>query len=472
VFGVEQHPIKGIVIDGSGHGVVDADVELDCGYGDGVTLKQRSGVGGTFAFDIDPQCRYTVTAKKGDMRGEQSWVVLTSGLVRFAAHIPNWERFRDLSVTVQVRQTALGVIRVIDAETGAPIANAKVASGGLVDDGVSAVTGADGIARVNVQLPANITVDADHYVHAREVLAYPKQALKGRPTFVVGDPLDNREALIFGDGSHLDVPPQVNLDVRVNRGIAVSGTVVGPDGTAVAGASVALSHSTGVDTIVDATAKTDAGGRFETKVPAAGRYTLAADSRDLTNGGAVAVDIPVDGRTNLIAHIVPRGEIRGTVVDLSSNPVAGAHVSVADGALRPAVTDVNGKFVIENVVGAFDVIANRGSEASAFQHVDVKSGERADIALQIGATGISGIAVDHDGAPVAGAQVWLNPCCKASPNVVIGMRFTTDASGRFSFDTPRGDFVLSIRRFADDDYEDDDDLKVTGGSHDVRLVVP
>jgi hypothetical protein len=173
-----------------------------------------------------------------------------------------------------------------------------------------------------------------------------------------------------------------------------------------------------------------------------------------------------------VARVVPRGEIRGTVVDLRNGPVAGARVSLEDGTNRPVVTDANGRFVIENVVGVLDLIANRGSDASAIHHAHIKSGERAEVVLQIGPSGISGIAVDNDGAPVAGADIYLNPCCDASPGIVPGKHVTSDASGRFSFDTPRGDFVLSVRRFEDDDYEDEDDRKVTGGSHDVRLVVP
>jgi hypothetical protein len=235
---------------------------------------------------------------------------------------------------------------------------------------------------------------------------------------------------------------------------------------------VVLSGPAGAAKITDVTAKTDASGNFATKVPAVGRYELSAERRDRTNDGAVGVQIPVGGRTNLVARVVPRGEIRGTVVDLRNTPVAGARVSLADGTIRPAVTDANGRFVIENVVGVFDLIANRGSDASHIHHAQLKPGERFEVVLHIGPSGISGIAVDHDGAPVAGAEVWLNECCKASPGIVPGKRFTTDASGRFSFDTPRGDFVLSVRRYEDDDYQDEDDLKVTGGSRDVRLVVP
>lgn len=376
---------------------------------------------------------------------------------------------------VQLRPLSLAKIRVVDAETGGPIANAKLSSGYFFDDGVSAVTGADGIARMNVQLPSIITVDATDYVVAREVLNNPKHAegprgFRDRATVIVGGGPDRPDS---------NIPAQVGLDVRLKRGIAVSGTVLGPDGHAVAGASVAIFGSDGTANLVDVTTRTDASGRFATYVPAAGRYAISADRRDLTTRsfpvprvqrlGTVAVEIPVEGRADLVAHVVvPRGEIRGTVVDLSSKPVAGARVSVADGTHRPVVADAKGRFVIENVDGAVDLIANRGSEASAFHRVQVKSGEGVDVELQIGPTGIAGIAVDHDGAPVAGADIWLNP----SGLFVPGTRFTTDASGRFSFDTPRGDFVLSVRRYEDDDYEDEDDLKVIGGSHDVRLVVP
>lgn len=477
VFGAEHRRIQGFVIDGTGQGVEGADVELDCGYDDGVKQKQRSGVGGTFAFEADPRCPYSLIATNGDARGEQNWHgpgidgrnaaldlerLQTTVGGDFLSTAQSFERLRTV---VQLRRLSLAVIRVVDAETGAPLANAKVSSGWSSDDGVSAMTGSDGIARANVQLPSNITVDADHYASAREVLHIPKYAQRDTA-------LDNRTSILLGGGPQSDVPAQLSVDIRMSRGIAVSGTVVGSDGNTVAGASVVLSGPAGAATIIDVTAKTDASGKFETNVPAPGRYALSAERRDRTNDGAVAVQIPVEGRTDLVARVVPRGEVRGTVVDLRNKPVAGARVSLADGTIRPVVTDANGRFVIENVIGVVDLIANRGSDASAIHHAQIKSGERAEAVLQIGPSGIAGIAVDHDGTPVPGADVYLNECCEASPRIVPGKHLTTDANGMFSFDTPRGDFVLSVRRYEDDTYEDEDDLKVTGGSHDVRLIVP
>src|SRR5262245_28421384 len=166
VFGAERRRIKGTVIDGSGQGVEGADVELDCGYDDGVKQKQRSGVGGAFAFETDPHCRYILTATKGDARGEQRWYgpqAFSFGagprsdsmrMLREEPGEPLQERFRT---TVQLRRLSMAMIRVTDAETGGPIANAKISSGWVFDDGVSAVTGPDGIARINIQLPSQIT---------------------------------------------------------------------------------------------------------------------------------------------------------------------------------------------------------------------------------------------------------------------------------------------------------------------------
>jgi hypothetical protein len=280
--------------------------------------------------------------------------------------------------------------------------------------------------------------------------------------------------VILGVDPKCDVPALVALDIRLSRGIVVSGTVVGSDGGAIAGANVVISGPTSAPPpkVVDASAKTDASGRFETKVSTAGRYTLTVARRDLTSSGPIGIDVPPQGRTDAIAHLAPGSAIRGIVVDLSSKPVAGARVSLADGTIPPVIADANGRFAIDNVAGVVDIIANHGSNASAFQRLELKPGNQQDVTLQIGPSGISGVAVDHDGTPVEGAEVWLNLCCDWNPTLVNGKRITTDVSGRFSFDTPRGDFVLSVKRGEDDDYVDDDDLKVVGGSHDVRLVVP
>jgi hypothetical protein len=373
------------------------------------------------------------------------------------------EWFRTI---VQLRRVSETVIRVVDAETGAPIDNAKISVAWLYyDAGLAITTGADGIARMKVQLPVIVTVSADQYASAREVV--DNAPVPGCPERATED-----TAVTLSLPPKCDVPAPVTLDVRLARGTVVSGTVLGPDGNTVADARVVISGPSGVPPhkVVDTRATTDASGRFEARVPTPGRYVMMAERRDLANDGPNAIDIPAQGRSDLIAHVAPRAAIRGTVVDLSGKAVASARVSLADGTIAPVVSDANGRFAIENVAGPVDLIANHGSDASTFHRV--KPGEHADVVLQVGASGISGVAVERDGTPVEGAEVWLNTCCEWNPQLVEGKRITTDATGRFEFDTPRGEFRLSVKRNQDDDYEDEDDLKVTGGAHDVRLVVP
>jgi RNA polymerase sigma factor (sigma-70 family) len=480
VFSAEHRRLEGRVIDGNGHGVDGADVEVECGYKDGVSQKQRSGVGGVFAFDVDPQCHYLITATKGDSVGQQVFMGPASigiiGGVEFegedserdeiAAHMREFdgEWFRTI---VQLRRVSDSVIRVVDADTNEPIANAKVSTSWLSFTGVSTMTDADGIARVKVQLPVDVTVDADLYASARDTIN--NVALPGCPARA-----RDGTAVTLTLPPKCDVPAQAALEVRLTRGIVVSGRVVGPDGNSVTDARVVISRPASAAPLrpFDVSAKTDASGKFEARVSTAGRYVLTAERRDLANEGPVSIDIPAQGRSDVIARVVPRAVIRGTVVDLSSKPVADARVSLADGSIPPVVADANGRFMIENVAGTVDLIANHGSDASAFQHLQMKPGAQADVVLQVGPSGISGVAVDHDGSPVEGAEVWLNTCCEWNPFLVAGKRITTDATGRFSFDTPRGELVLSVKRNEDDDYEAEDDLKVTAGSHDVRLPVP
>jgi RNA polymerase sigma-70 factor (ECF subfamily) len=474
-FGAEQRSLRGIVIDLDGRGVEGADVVLDCGYVDGFKQHTRSRIGGAFELEADSRCSYVLIATKGDARGEQSssgvaideraftpgeMPSLKSKIESLNATVggPEFERLRTV---IQLRPLSTTVVHVVDAETGAPLAGAKISSGWSFDDGVSAVSGPDGLARLSVQLPANLTVEAARYASARELVADPRRSAPNR---------HGTRGVIILRGSSVTDASAVNLEVRLRRGIAVSGTVIGTDGLVVSDARVVFSRPP--EETSDAAATTDANGHFETNVPSAGGYHLVADRRDLTSDGVIVVQIPVEGRTDLVARVAPRGEIRGAVVDLGNKPVAGARVSLVDGSRRPVATDATGSFAIENIAGAVDLIANRGSDASAILHVQIKSGERADVVLQIGPSGIAGIAIDRDGVPVPGADVYLNECCETNPHVVPGRHFTSDASGTFAVDTPRGNFVLSVRRNEDDGYDAEDDVKVAGGSHGVRLLVP
>jgi hypothetical protein len=117
-------------------------------------------------------------------------------------------------------------------------------------------------------------------------------------------------------------------------------------------------------------------------------------------------------------------------------------------------------------------LATRGELASAFTPVEIRDRDQnLELTLQLGPAGIAGVVVDLDGLPVPGADVWLNFCC-GKRRLIQGRRVEADAQGRFAFDVPRGEFVLSVRRSRDDDFDDRDDHVVSGGSRNVRLVLP
>jgi hypothetical protein len=279
--------------------------------------------------------------------------------------------------------------------------------------------------------------------------------------------------MTFSSNDPIESVAEARLDVRLTRGVLLSGTIVAPDGAAVPAAHVRLFGPTNEE-MPPANAIADARGRFEVTVPRAGRYTLWAETDDLTVNGPQPIDVASDGQTSVIAHVVPRPEVHGTVVDMTFKPVEGARVSIADGATRPVVTDPKGRFSLRvEDDSPVDVIARLGTDSSPFQHLQIDYGKQADVVLQIGASGIAGTAVDRDGSPVPGAIVWLNGCCAiGNPSVVGTASVVADPNGKFTFNVPRGEFVLSVKRTVDDDYEDEDDVKVPGGARDVKVIVP
>jgi hypothetical protein len=265
------------------------------------------------------------------------------------------------------------------------------------------------------------------------------------------------------------------------RGIPVSGTVVGPEGRGVAGAYVVVQDDSDWEPTT-----TDASGAFSVAVPKPGRYRARVVLHDLTSKNqarAVDLDIEPRGRSDVVLQLqmTYRGMLTGVVVDGSGLPVAGARVSAGEHELRPVVTDAHGRFSFHvgmmarpwrQEVRRVFFVAHHGTLASAFTPVEIRDRDQNhQLTLEIGRAGIAGVVVDIDGAPVPGADVWLNFCC-GKHQLIVGRHIDADGEGRFVVDVPRGDFVLSVRRTHDDDFDDRDDRVVSGGSHDVRLVVP
>jgi RNA polymerase sigma factor (sigma-70 family) len=422
---LEERKLTGRVVDQTGKPVAGAEVVLHCSFFDtGAEKTKITGSDGTFAFDTDMQCDLNLTASKDT----------ASATTR-----EMFERGQDRPIELKLVPAATWVLHVVDAKTGAPIANAHVVSHAFLAAGDRATSDAAGVARIHwLDKLTFASVEVPGYVSTRIV-------------------------------HKSETPPTADIErtVRLERGVVISGVVLDPDGRPVGGA---YAHAVdGANNFYGTQA--DDNGAFAITVPTAGRYAVSADHPDFVDSKPLDTAVGAEGRSDLTFALARGAEIAGTVVDLAGKPVVGARVYTWRDNRRPVVTDERGRFELHNATDEY-LIAQRGPLASEWKHVTVAVGERAQVELPIGPSGIAGIVVDPKGKPVANADVWLNYCCEPGPVLVSGTRAMTDDQGRFGIETPRGTFTLSMRRDRDDDFDDADDVRVQGGSRDVRLVLP
>lgn len=459
--------VTGTVVDRDGRPVDDAELRIHCSFRDEAETgpaTARSGRDGTFAFTVDRDCMLSFSAVKGDEVSARERA--------FPARLRAQLRPGPIVLTLAPVQVVL--FKVVDAKTGAPLHGARLSTDGFRGFTPAAVSDAAGIARLRI----------DDYAELQGYLARGMRTgleLRRIAVDAPGYPSVAEKVLDAAGRLPDDRTPRV---VRLVRGIPVSGRVIGPDGRGVAGSYVLIQDDADREARV-----TDANGAFDVAVPRPGRYRAQASPPGRrARGGVPSVDIEIgpDGRTDLelpLREAERRGELTGLVIDAAGNPVAGAQVRTGERELRPVVTDARGRFAFR--VGSLPLLAREGDPvrpvyflathgelASAFTPVEIRDRDQnLELTLQLGPAGLAGVVVDLDGAPVPGADVWLNFCC-GERRLVEGRRVEADAHGRFAIDVPRGEFVLSVRRSIDDDFDDRDDRVVSGGSRDVRLVLP
>jgi RNA polymerase sigma-70 factor (ECF subfamily) len=301
----DQHRITGVVVDHAGRPVESALVRINCGYEDQfqtgpVTVRTTSN--GAFGLEVDRDCLLSVVASKDEAESR-----LEHGLFN-----RNGPRNPSESFVLRLTPTPVAVFKVVDADTGAPIAGARLSTDGFRGQAASAVSDTTGVARIRLG-------------HASRL---PRSSLRRYIQVSIDAPgyPSVSEKLTDSDGTHPEGP--IGRTVRLVRGVPVSGRVVDPDGRGVANSFVVVEDAASWEPRV-----TDAAGAFSLAVPRAGRYRAQASQPGLMmrrRNAAHAVDIEVgaEGRTDVVLHpsSAPRGELTGTVVDSAGNPVAGARV--------------------------------------------------------------------------------------------------------------------------------------------------
>jgi hypothetical protein len=356
---------------------------------------------GSFAFDGLAAGQYRLVATKDDLTSEPTVVTLTE---------------KSEPVIIHVRIGATVVVHVMEAEGGAPIANAIVSE----HYGRKATTGPDGVATLHGVGPlvAALTATAPGHASVEDSFAVGSQ-----PTSTI------------------------QRTIKLPRGAPVGGVVLGPDEKPVARASI-YAESTGLAASRPFKIESDANGAWKFEALAAGRYALTADSEDY--GQAAPQYVELDGvheRTGLVVHVATGAQLVGTVVNADGTPSVSANVSlVSDQDWHSSVkTDEQGKFkMLGTPAGAFHIWARNGTQASPRSRVDLVLNKRVEVKLKLEESSIAGTVVDTKGEPVAEVSVFARP---VSFGRDPGRMETTDSHGHFDFGgVPQGEYEVTAHR--------------------------
>jgi hypothetical protein len=216
---------------------------------------------GSFAFDGLAAGQYRLVATKDDLTSEPTLVTLTD---------------KNEPVIIHMRVGATVVVRVIEADGGAPIASATVSE----HYGRKATTGLDGIATLRGIGPTIAALTATAPGHASI-----------EDSFAVGS----------------DPTSPIQRTITLPRGAPLGGVVLGPDEKPVASASI-YAEPAGRSADRQIKVESDASGTWKFEALARGKYALTADSESY--GQAPAQYVEVDGvheRSGVIVHVVMLG---------------------------------------------------------------------------------------------------------------------------------------------------------------------
>jgi hypothetical protein len=219
----------------------------------------------------------------------------------------------------------------------------------------------------------------------------------------------------------------------------VSGRVTKPDGSALAGAAVALTGSQTAAATTDAQGNFSfaglAGGGDYTVTPTMRHYTLAPASRQFKDLGA--------NQTAAFVGTLDTHAIAGRVTKPDGSGLAGATVTLSGSKSATATTDANGGYSFTGLGGggSYTVAASKTNYTvapPARTFGDLSSNQTADFAATLVNFRISG-RISDNGNGVGGVAVALTGSRTASA--------TTAADGSYSFTVPaEGNYTVTAAK--------------------------
>lgn len=163
--------------------------------------------------------------------------------------------------------------------------------------------------------------------------------------------------------------------------------------------------------------------------------------------------------------------VEGIVVDKQGAPVAGADIHIYGDEqptnIKPVRTDAEGRFRVSHLAaGSLRVIVKQKTTAfSRDTWMDTKAPKSGLRLVMPDATGkASGIVLDHQGKPIAGAEVEA---------FVRGRKTHTDKAGRFALDgLELGWLTVDVRTTLPDGTKLEKDFRVKTGMQQIKLTLP
>ncbi|MDJ0975012.1 MAG: carboxypeptidase regulatory-like domain-containing protein [Planctomycetota bacterium] len=383
--------------------------------------------------------------------------VLANGFAALneAAGTARWSPFnvKEESQTLDFKLLKGGTVtgRVLASGTGEGLKGAQVyvfvASAAMGYSGrapIRGITNEEGAFRVDGVPGGRLIVIALHETHYLEPLvgANPNSPQYFDPNRVTTSP-PALTRLMPRNGA------TVEIDIELVPGLAIEGTVIGPDGTPVADAKVQVKNMNpfqllqrwGVNWWSQFTepVRSDDSGRFTlAALPPGKSYELYARKDGFAGSYADAVAVEADQPPPTVTLKLTQGAtVAGRVIDVDGNGVSGVNINIwgqnqpLAGGRTNTTTDGEGRFEVTGLApGDYQYYVQQGyGSLNQQSHIKgLEEGEvRDDIEIQLkGGQKVTGKLVDSKGKPVRYQSLQL----KVENN---WFHANTDQSGAFTF---------------------------------------
>ena len=393
-------PLAGLVVDGDGQPVEDAEVwvSLAAPASEGAgfsreklirgrpardTLNARTAADGRFRIANFPANMQADLSVRKAGKGQRLRANLDGALAYVSGQ-------QAIKLTLDTPGSIEGTVTV--EGTGAPLAGVKLrwmgAGGGLAgpDTPEPAVSGADGAFRIADVAPGEAAVAAEF-------------AGESVPDWVAEDVFVK---LAAGE-------TRKDVQVRAGKGGVVALTVLSQGRQPLANAYIYASSS---QSRLSAWAETGADGVARLRVPV-GNWTIAA-SKEGWNTGQITLTIASGQSYEQETYLIRALKVAGTVRDASGAPVAGAKVSVNPnfGNNREVETDADGRYEMQWQPSGFGfgmngqsywLMARSAERKLVARHAIEETTANLDLVLQPGLT-LTAMVQDAGGNPVANAM--------------------------------------------------------------------